>query len=356
MDRKDQACTHSEKNRLTWADRLVDWYSASKRMLPWRRTQDAYHVWVSEIMLQQTRIEAVMGYYQRFMDAFPEVEALAAAPLEQVLKLWEGLGYYSRARNLHKAAQRIAEKGMFPDTYEEILQLPGIGEYTAGAIAAIAFGEPVTAIDGNVMRVVSRLYALEEDILLPASKKKVKAVLESVYPKDRASDFVQGLMELGELVCIPGSPRCDKCPVQEQCRAVAERRQDQLPVRVPKTRKKTEHRMVLIAEKEGRVLLTKRPEQGVLSGLWEYPNVLAEDPEQVPQLMKEKYGFTLIPGESIGQAEHVFTHIRWKMQIYKGRAEEDGTFAAPRQPYIWASEEQLQKEIMLPTAFRKIKW
>lgn len=339
-----------------WPHLLVDWYAAQKRMLPWRQTQDAYHVWVSEIMLQQTRIEAVIGYYHRFMQAFPDVSALAAAPIEQVLKLWEGLGYYSRARNLHKAAQQVVSLGGFPSTYEEIVKLPGIGEYTAGAIAAIAFGQPVTAIDGNVMRVVSRICALEEDIMLPASKKTVKEILEAVYPKERASDFVQGLMELGELICIPGSPRCEQCPIRVHCLALAENRQTELPLRVPKTKKKTEERIVLIVEQEGRVLLTKRPEKGVLGGLWEYPNVLAAGPEEVRAAALAAYGVSLEPMAYVGEAVHVFTHIKWNMKVYRGKVEDGSDLAALRRPFIWADRKQLEEEIMLPVAFRKIKW
>ena len=346
----------SQQMTATWSQILVDWYAENKRILPWRRTQDAYHVWVSEIMLQQTRIEAVMGYYHRFMEAFPTVEDLAGAPIEQVLKLWEGLGYYSRARNLHKAAQQVVERGDFPSSYEEIVKLPGIGDYTAGAIAAIAFGQPVTAIDGNVMRVVSRIYALEEDIMLPASKKNVKSILETVYPSGRASDFVQGLMELGELICIPGNPRCENCPIQEQCQALAEGKQTVLPLRVPKTKKKSEERYVLIAENEEKVLLTKRPEQGLLAGLWEYPNVVAESVQEAEEKFLQEYGLEVSLTEAIGQAEHVFTHIRWKMQVYGGKVRDIDGFAAMRRPYIWASREQLEKEIMLPVAFSKIKW
>ena len=346
----------SWQQAATWPQILVDWYAENKRMLPWRRTQDAYHVWVSEIMLQQTRIEAVMGYYHRFMEAFPNVEALAAAPIEQVLKLWEGLGYYSRARNLHKAAQQVVFLGGFPSSYEEIIKLPGIGDYTAGAIAAIAFGEPVTAIDGNVMRVISRIYALEEDIMLPASKKNVKLILESVYPLGRASDFVQGLMELGELICIPGSPRCESCPIQEQCRAFAEGKQTVLPLRIPKTKKKTEERIVLIAEEEGKVLLTKRPEQGLLGGLWEYPNVMADSIDKVQAAMLDAYGIVIEPEDYVADAVHIFTHIKWNMKVYRGKVAAGSDFAALRRPYIWASREQLEAEIMLPVAFSKIKW
>lgn len=352
------------ENQKVWPQILVDWYADNRRMLPWRRKQDAYHVWVSEIMLQQTRIEAVMGYYHRFMEAFPNVEALAAAPVEQVLKLWEGLGYYSRARNLHKAAQQMVSSGGFPTTYQQILKLPGIGEYTAGAIAAIAFGQPTVAIDGNVMRVVSRIYALEEDIMLPAAKKNVKQILEDCYPNDRASDFVQGLMELGELICIPGNPRCESCPIQAHCRALAEGKQRVLPLRIPKTKKRIEERSVLITEQNDKVLLMKRPEQGILSGLWEYPNVISPEvnpgtllwAEQVRAAMRDTYGIALEPAEYIGDVEHVFTHMKWKMKVYRGKVAAGSDFAAARRPYIWASREQLEREIMLPVAFSKMKW
>lgn len=345
-----------------WAKKLVIWYQNTKRMLPWRKTQDAYHVWVSEIMLQQTRIEAVLGYYTRFMEAFPSVEALAEAPLEKVLKLWEGLGYYSRARNLHKAAQEVAARGSFPQNKEEIQKLPGIGDYTAGAIAAIAFGKPETAIDGNVMRVVSRIYALEDDILLPASKKQVNEILKSVYPQEAASDFVQGLMELGELVCLPGAPKCENCPIRGECRAFAEEKQNSLPVRIPKTKKKTEERIILIVEENEHILLAKRPEKALLGGLWEYPNVLTKDPAEVERLTEEKYGIGLKILEHIAETEHVFTHIRWKMHVYKakpavaGDLDDLSCFTAARREYMWADEKKLESEIMLPTAFKKIIW
>ncbi len=337
-----------------WVTDLLDWYKNVKRPLPWRETQEAYRVWISEIMLQQTRIEAVMGYYQRFMEAFPDVQALAQAPLEQVLKLWEGLGYYSRAKNLHKAAQEIVMRGSFPDQKEEIQKLPGIGDYTAGAIAAIAFGKEETAIDGNVMRVVSRIYALEDDILLPASRKKVKEILEGVYPSGEAGNFVQGLMELGELICIPKAPKCEICPVQEECKAKTEGRQSVLPVRIPKTKKKTEERIVLLVEEQGRILLTKRPEKMLLGGLWEYPNVLTADPARVPALTQEKYGMQLKIQEYVGEVEHVFTHVRWKMRVYKAQKKDAAGFAAARREYKWADEKQLKEEVMLPTAFKKI--
>lgn len=339
-----------------WVDKLLSWFADNKRPLPWRKDRDPYRVWVSEIMLQQTRIEAVMDYYARFMQAFPTVQDLAAAPIEKVLKLWEGLGYYSRARNLHKTAVKVAEMGSFPKTYEELRRLPGIGEYTAGAIAAIAFGEPVCAIDGNVMRVVSRLYALEQDVLLPAAKKNVEVLLNAEYPKDRASDFVQGLMELGELICLPQSPKCEICPVQALCKARAEGRETSLPVRLPRTKQKAQERVVFILVSAGRVLLTKRDEKGVLGGLWEYPNVEAGALEEALPILKEEYGLEATEMEYISRVTHVFTHIRWQMAVYKGKAKDDVNLAALRRPYIWADVDALEEEVMLPTAFRKIKW
>jgi len=192
--------------------------------------------------------------------------------------------------------------------------------------------------------------------MLPASKKNVKSILESVYPLGRASDFVQGLMELGELICIPGSPRCESCPIQEQCRAFAEGKQTVLPLRIPKTKKKTEERIVLIVEEEGKVLLTKRPEQGLLGGLWEYPNVMADSIDKVQAAMLDAYGIVIEPEDYVADAVHIFTHIKWNMKVYRGKVAAGSDFAALRRPYIWASREQLEAEIMLPVAFSKIKW
>lgn len=340
------------KKQADWPRTLARWYEENGKAYPWRQDCSPYTVWISEIMLQQTRIEAVLGYYSRFMEAFPTVQALAEAPEETVLKLWEGLGYYSRARNLHKAAQLICRDygSEFPCRYEEIRKLPGIGDYTAGAIAAIAFGQPCTAIDGNVMRVTARLCALEEDILLPATRKKVKALLEDVYPTDAASAFVQGLMELGEQVCIPGTPRCGDCPVKESCQARALGRTEELPLRKKKEKQRVQPRLVALIRRNGQVLLHRRGEKGVLAGLWEYPGVDGTDPGQMEELFREQLGLQLMAGEHLLDAEHVFTHIRWQMSVYEARLLAD----PPAEDFCWATEEQLEKEIMLPTAFRRI--
>ena len=340
--------------KACWPLKLTAWYRSVRREYPWRQDPQPYTVWISEIMLQQTRIEAVLGYYERFMAAFPTVEALAAADEAAVLKLWEGLGYYSRARNLHKAARVICEQydGHFPETYEAIRALPGIGDYTAGAIAAIALGQPRTAIDGNVMRVTARIAAVEEDILRATTRKKVQAILEAVYPEDQASDFVQGLMELGEQICIPGTPRCDSCPVQDSCRALTEGRTEQLPVRKKKEAPRRKDRLVVMIKQGDAVLLHRRSaESGVLAGLWEYPGVDGSDPSRMEEYFAEQLGLALRPVRHCMDAEHVFSHLRWCMKVYEAEL----TGPVPAEGFCWATKQQLQEEIMLPTAFKKIK-
>lgn len=340
----------------SFADRLVTWFTENGRALPWREDHDPYHVWVSEIMLQQTRIETVMDYYRRFMEAFPTVEALADAPLEQVLKLWEGLGYYSRARNLHKAAKMICELGGFPDSVEQIRKLPGIGEYTAGAIGAIAFDLPAAAVDGNVMRVISRLQLLTDNVLEEAARKKVRSMLEDLYPlcpvvkgqPVRAnSAFVQGLMELGEVICLPASPRCECCPLKEDCQAFALHRQEELPVRISKTKRREEEMLVLLLEDEkGRQLMAVRPEKAVLAGLFEYPNG-----KDLNEIIK-KYGLKAeaFNPHVLGEASHVFTHITWRMKVVGDRVPDLTKVLMERSP----AQPEDPGRVMLPTAFKKL--
>ena len=340
--------TNGAARDLSWVAPLIIWYRENARKLPWREDRDPYHVWISEIMLQQTRIEAVLPYYERFMRDYPTAEDLANAPLEDVLKHWEGLGYYSRAKNLHKAAAVIRDRGSFPDTYEEIRKLPGIGDYTAGAIAAIAFGLPETAVDGNVMRVVSRLEELEDDVMLPASRRKVDLLLREHYPEKEAGAFVQGLMELGEVICLPQSPKCEACPLAAHCKALAAGAQERLPVRVPKTKRRIEEMaVVIIRAAKDELLVFKRPESGVLGGLYELPNVTADpscSAEEILQKMEAKYGFAPTDLAFSGTGKHVFTHITWNMRIFAGKADR-----AP-EGGIWASK----NAVMLPTAFRKL--
>ncbi len=255
---------------------IVKWYQKQEKTLPWKQDKEPYHIWVSEIMLQQTRIEAVKKYYTRFMKELPTIQDLAVVPEEKLLKLWEGLGYYSRAKNLKKSAIQIQENnhGKMPTSYVELLKLPGIGEYTAGAIASISYNEKVPAVDGNVLRVVSRVLASKEDVLLPETKKKITNKLLEIMP-DEAGDFNEGLMELGEKVCLPNTvPLCATCPIQEFCMANKENLTNEIPVRVKKQKRKIENKTVFILKYKNEIAIRKREKTGILANLYEFPNVI----------------------------------------------------------------------------------
>ena len=255
---------------------IVKWYQDQEKTLPWKQDKEPYHIWVSEIMLQQTRIEAVKKYYTRFMKELPTIQDLANIPEEKLLKLWEGLGYYSRARNLKKAAIQIEQEynGKIPTNYTELLKLSGIGEYTAGAIASISYKEKVPAVDGNVLRVVSRAIASKEDVLLPETKRKVTKKLLEIMP-DEPGDFNEGLMELGEKICLPNTvPLCEKCPIQEFCIANKENLTNEIPVRVKKQKRKIENKTVFILKYKNEIAIRKREETGILANLYEFPNVI----------------------------------------------------------------------------------
>lgn len=255
---------------------IVKWYQKQEKMLPWKQDKEPYHIWVSEIMLQQTRIEAVKKYYIRFMKELPTIHDLAIVPEEKLLKLWEGLGYYSRAKNLKKAAIQIEQEynGKIPTSYTELLKLSGIGEYTAGAIASISFKEKVTAVDGNVLRVISRILASKEDVLLPETKRKITKKLLEIMP-DEAGDFNEGLMELGEKICLPNTvPLCEKCPIQEFCIANKENLTNEIPVRVKKQKRKIENKTVFILKYKNEIAIKKREKTGILANLYEFPNVI----------------------------------------------------------------------------------
>ena len=328
---------------------LLPWYEENKRDLPWRKDKEPYHVWLSEIMLQQTRVEAVKGYYARFLDVLPTVAALANCDDELLHKLWEGLGYYSRVRNLKKAAKIIMEKhgGIFPHSYEEVRALPGIGDYTAGAICSICFDEPTPAVDGNVLRVISRITEDATPIDLPARKKEVQAALAEVYPAE-AGAFTQALMELGATLCGPNwKPRCGECPCREFCGGAIHGTAEQLPVKLPKKEKRVEEKTVLILSCDGRFALRKRPETGLLAGLWEFPNLPGKMETAAALAAVEEMG--LSPRDVFKQLErkHIFTHIRWEMRgVYLEVANPGGDF-------VWMTEEQIEKEAALPTAFRQ---
>ena len=328
---------------------LLPWFQENKRDLPWRQDREPYHVWLSEIMLQQTRVEAVKGYYTRFLEALPTVEALANADDELIHKLWEGLGYYSRVRNLKKAAQVIVDRhgGVFPQCYEDVLALPGIGAYTAGAICSIAFGQKRAAVDGNVLRVVSRLTENDTPIDLPAYKREVQERLEAVYPED-AGAFTQALMELGATLCGPNwKPRCDECPCKGFCLGHLHGTAEQFPVKKPKARRKIEERTVFILSCEGRYALEKRPDNGLLAGLWQFPNEAGWlEPDQAVAAVEE---LGIKPKELLRQVhrKHIFTHIQWEMRgIYMETAEISGD-------YVWMTALEIEEKAALPTAFRQ---
>ena len=328
---------------------LLPWFDNEKRDLPWRQDREPYHVWLSEIMLQQTRVEAVKGYYARFLAALPTIDALANADEDLLHKLWEGLGYYSRVRNLKKAAQLIMEShgGMFPRTYDQILALPGVGPYTAGAICSICFDLPTPAVDGNVLRVISRICNDETPIDSPGYKSGIEGRLAEIYP-NRAGDFTQSLMELGATLCGPNwTPRCEECPCRTFCKAYATGTTQQLPVKSPKKPKRQEEKTVFVLSCGDCYALQKRPETGLLAGLWEFPNVPGQLTMEQGLAMAENWN--LRPSKPLRQVQrkHIFTHICWEMQgLYIEVAEKGGDF-------IWHTAEQVHQHAALPTAFRQ---
>lgn len=329
---------------------LLDWFEANKRELPWRSDRQPYHVWISEIMLQQTRIEAVKKYYEIFMRELPDVKSLSLISEEKLLKLWEGLGYYSRAKNLKKAAKMIMQDygGTFPDSYQELLKLPGVGEYTAGAIASICFNEKVTAVDGNVLRVMARITGSRKNVLLPETKKETDNLLRQIMP-ERSGMFNEALMELGEIVCLPnGTPDCEKCPVRSECIAYKEELTAELPVRIKKLkRKKQEKTVFLLVTDDNKTAIEKRPEKGLLSGMYQLPNTDGFcTEEEIKNILKE-WQLTFTEISPIGEAKHAFTHIDWYMKTYLVKVREENS------RFLWVSPQELQKEYPLPTAFRR---
>ena len=329
-------------------DRLVTWYLTHKRDLPWRGQTDPYRVWISEIMLQQTRVEAVRGYYTRFLAALPTVKALAEVPETELLKLWEGLGYYSRARNLQKAAVLLVNErdGVFPTTAEGLRALPGIGDYTAGAIASICYGEKIAAVDGNVLRVVSRVLGSEKPIDDAKNKAEMTAALTAVYPEGRCGDFTQSFMDLGSAVCTPKSPNCAACPLCDLCRAHRDGKETALPVKAPKKAKRLEKKTVFLLDCDGEIALRKRKSTGLLAGLWELPNVDGQLSPTEALAAVEAMGVR--PRTILRELhrEHIFTHIRWEMVCYRIECARGGDF-------VFASPDALSDTYALPTAFRQ---
>ena len=332
---------------------LLGWYDAHARILPWREEPTAYRVWVSEIMLQQTRVEAVKPYYERFMKALPNVKTLADAEEETLLKLWEGLGYYNRVRNLNKAAIQIEEKyhGNIPDTYEELCSLPGIGSYTAGAIASIAYGRSVPAVDGNVLRVISRIRLDERDILQASVKKSVEQDLSAVMPHDRPGDFNQALMELGATVCIPnGEPKCGECPWNSFYMAKQRGCMTDYPKKTPKKARTIEYKTILVLQDEQKTALRKRPSKGLLAGMYEFPWIEGiQDEDSVLAYLKE-IGLQAIHIKRLEDSKHIFSHKEWHMTGYAIRVDEL-TRSEDKSGLLFVEREETQNNYAIPAAY-----
>ncbi len=324
---------------------LMAWYEENKRQMPWRDDPTPYHVWISEIMLQQTRVEAVRGYYDRFIHALPDIPALAAVDEDALLKLWEGLGYYSRARNLQKAARVVMEQygGRLPDTREVLLSLPGIGEYTAGAILSIAFGKNAAAVDGNVLRVVTRCLADDGDIT--KEKKRFTKRIENIIPVHQAGAFNQALMELGATVCLPnGAPKCDICPIADFCEAHRQGRETEFPVKPPKKARRVESRYIWVMEYDGTFYLEQRPAHGLLARMWQFPNDTDVSLEEKLSVLAVREYHALPPHK------HIFTHIEWHMTAVHIILDEKPDWTDG----VWAECEQLETVYALPSALRWI--
>ena len=332
------------------AARLIDWCAAVRRPLPWRLSPTPYHVWVSEIMLQQTRIEAVIPYYARFLDALPDIPSLAAVEEDKLLKLWEGLGYYSRARNLQKAAKRVMADfgGELPREAAKLKTLPGIGDYTAGAIASIAYGEPEPAVDGNVLRVMTRVLACPDDIMRPGTRAGIASLLREHYPRgERAGLLTEGIMELGETVCLPNTmPKCEACPLNTLCRACLREETDRYPVKSPPRERRIEQRTVLLLRCGGRYAVRKREEKGLLAGLWEFPNFDGALDEAAALEAVRALGGEAVGIKPCGEAKHVFTHVEWHMRGYRIALAEE------LRGFLWKTPEEIKADCPIPTALR----
>lgn len=327
---------------------LLDWFIENRRDLPWRYDRNPYKVWVSEIMLQQTQVDTVVPYFNRFMERFPTVHDLAAATEEEVIKAWEGLGYYSRARNLHSAVREVAAGygGVVPNSAEEISKLKGVGPYTAGAILSLAYGKAEPAVDGNVMRVISRLFAIQDDIAKPATRVKMEQLVRQLIPTDTPGAFNEGLMELGALICTPRDPDCLFCPLITVCQGREAGIHEQLPVKKKNKRVKSVSLVCGVVLKDGCVLVRRRPEQGLLAGMWEFPNAQQTD---VTALLPET---GIHWRTAIGDVSHVFSHVKWTVRVYRGDFHDQGKSLSPE--YRWVELEELSN-YAFPKVFHKVR-
>ena len=329
---------------------LLDWFYKNHRILPFRTDPSPYHVWLSEIMLQQTRVSAALPYYERFLAALPDIPALAACEEEKLHKLWEGLGYYSRVRNLQKAARIVCEQygGQLPADYDALRALPGIGEYTAGAIASICFEVPAAAVDGNVLRVILRLTVCADSPADVRVRRRIGEELSAVYPAGHCGDFTQALMELGATVCLPnGAPQCGACPLRALCEAHAQGTELQFPTKPPKKPRRIEQRTVFVLQCGDRLAVCKRPSHGLLAGLWQLPDVPGKLETAEALRQAEQWGVHPTGILKTAERTHIFTHVQWDLRgVWL-------TCAAEAPQFTWADEDALRHEIGLPTAYRQ---
>ncbi len=332
-------------NKIT--RKLLTWYEENKRDLPWRHTKNPYYIWVSEIMLQQTQVETVKVYYQRFIKTLPKLEDLATIHQDELLKLWEGLGYYSRVRNMQKTAQILtkAHQKTLPNTKEALIKLPGIGEYTAGAILSIAFDKTSIAIDGNVYRILGRIYRIKEPINKRITYKKYEEKMTSLLPSTNSSEFTQSFMDLGSLICTPKNPKCESCPLNKECEAKKYQEQELYPIKEKKLSKTVEERSVFLLIYKGKIAIQKREEKGLLASLYEFPNTL-KNPSLIEienDLIEKNISFKTVI--AIGEAKHIFSHKIWFM---KGFCIE---LTHPLKKFLWVTKEELKLNYPIPSAF-----
>ena len=329
---------------------LLAWYDSGRRILPWREDPTPYHVWLSEIMLQQTRVEAVKPYYDRFICRLPDIESLALVEEEELLKLWEGLGYYNRARNLKKSAIQITTEygGRMPEDYDKLMELTGVGSYTAGAIASIAFGKPVPAVDGNVLRILSRLRADDRDVMDAKVKKAIEEELRAVIPKERPGDFNQALMELGATVCIPnGSPKCGQCPWKEICQAKRQGNVSEYPKKRAKKARRIEKKTVLLIQYEQRIALNKRPSEGLLAGMYEFPSIEGHQEEKQVIAYLKQLGVMPLRIRRLEPVKHIFTHKEWHMTGYYVRVDD----LTGMGEYVFVDPAEIKDKYPVPSAY-----
>lgn len=316
----DKALHKIDKKRFQ--QHLLTWYEQNKRDLPWRKTKNPYSIWVSEIMLQQTKVDTVISYYEEFMNCYPTIFDLAAAEEQEVLKRWEGLGYYSRARNLHEAAREVVATygGEMPEDPKTLGTLKGIGPYTQGAISSIAYQLPEPAVDGNVMRVLSRILLIEDNISEQRTRKRFEQIVRDIISKEDPSSFNQGLMELGALICTPKSPACLHCPVQTDCRAFEKGMEQKLPVKLKKKKQKeVSYIVLLIRNDKGEIAIEQRPSEGLLANMWQFPMMEGNHTHTLETLAEKQLQCALEIGEQVGEVRHVFSHLIWNLTVYEAR-------------------------------------